>query len=96
MFFGRETNTGVKVVVKQYTMHKFRGIFREIKVFTHLEKFKNSEQGNVLRDILNTDGFHDGLPILLSYKLKQEGGEILMADAGVSLDKWGEESMNKK
>ena len=43
VFFGRETHTGTKVVVKQYTMHKFRGIFREIKVFTHLEKLKNSE-----------------------------------------------------
>ena len=42
VFFGHETSTGVKVVVKQYTMEKFKGIFREIKVFTHLEERKSS------------------------------------------------------
>ena len=50
----------------------------------------------MLKDILNANRNHDGLPILLSYKLKEEGGEILMADAGISIDKWGEEKMNKK
>ena len=60
VFFGRETNTGVKVVVKQYTMHKFKGIFRDslefgVKDFVFLgddqvdpmawlEKFKQIEE----------------------------------------------------
>ena len=37
IFFGYEKNCGVKVVCKQYSMQKIRGIFREIKIFTHLE-----------------------------------------------------------
>ena len=49
-----------------------------------------------MNDILNTNGSHDGLPLLLSYKLKQEGSEILIADAGISLDKWGEEKMDRR
>ena len=33
--------------------------------------------------------FHDGLPQLLGYKLNQDGGEILMTYAGVSINKIG-------
>ena len=32
--------------------------------------------------------FEDGFPQLLSYKLSLDGGEILMANAGSSIDQW--------
>ena len=72
-------------------MQKIRGIFREIKIFTHLEQMKRLQQGDDLTEIVKFNATHDGLPLLLSYKLKQEGGEILMANAGISIDKWGKE-----
>ena len=87
VFFGRDRACGVKVVCKQYPLQKIRGIFREIKVLTHLEQSKSRQVGNGLPEIIWQNSQHDGLPQLLSYKLKQEGGEILMADAGVSIDR---------
>ena len=57
-------------------------------MFTHLERAKKTHGVVDLTKIICYNSFHDGLPQLLSYKLKQEGGEILMADAGVSIDKW--------
>ena len=50
----------------------------------------------MLIDILKGNELHDGLPILLSYKMKNESGEILMADAGKSLDNWGDLAYTKK
>ena len=91
IFFGSETSCGVQVVCKQYTQAKIKGIFREIKIFTHLEQMKRLQQGNDLTEIVKYNNYHDGLPQLLSYKLKQEGGEILLANAGASIDKWGVE-----
>ena len=87
VFFGRDKNCGVKIVCKQYPLQKIRGIFREIKVLTHLEQLKSCQVGNGLPEIIRQNSQHDGLPLLLSYKLKQEGGEILMADAGISIDR---------
>ena len=37
VFFGREPNLGIKVVLKQYT-NDLRGMFREIRIFTELER----------------------------------------------------------
>ena len=37
VFFGREPNLGIKVVLKQY-QNDLRGIFREIRIFTELER----------------------------------------------------------
>ena len=39
VFFGRETNLGIRVVLKQYSSN-LHGIFREIKIFTELERKK--------------------------------------------------------
>ena len=51
IFFGRETNIGNRVVLKQYTGETFEEIIREIKVFTELEKDRyitgNQEQQEI-------------------------------------------------
>ena len=38
VFFGRDTSTGTRIVLKQYIGDNFDEIVREIKVFTELEK----------------------------------------------------------
>ena len=43
VFFGRETDMGVRVVLKQYKGEAFDGIFRELKMFTYMENRKNSQ-----------------------------------------------------
>ena len=49
VFFGRETNMGFKVVLKQYTGNTFHEIIREIKLFTQIEKqrHKSSTKANI-------------------------------------------------
>ena len=41
VFFGREPNLGIKVVVKQYR-NDLRGFFREIRIFTELERTRKN------------------------------------------------------
>ena len=36
VFFGRETDLGIRVVLKQYKLN-LKGMLREIKIFTELE-----------------------------------------------------------
>ena len=43
IFFGREPNLGIKVVVKQYK-NDLRGIFREIRIFTEIERLKKNKK----------------------------------------------------
>ena len=43
VFFGRHTDLGIKVVLKQYNGN-LSGLCREIKVFTELERFKTKER----------------------------------------------------
>ena len=46
VFFGRENNLGIKVVLKQY-QNDLRGFFREIRIFTELERIrKNTGNSN--------------------------------------------------
>ena len=47
MFFGRETNLGIRAVLKQYKKN-LHGIFREIKIFTEIERRK--EDSNTFAD----------------------------------------------
>ena len=37
IYFGRHTDLGIKVVLKQYNSN-LSGLFREIKIFTELER----------------------------------------------------------
>ena len=43
VFFGRESDLGIRVVLKQYKLN-LNGMFREIKIFTELEREKNGEE----------------------------------------------------
>ena len=88
---------GINVVLKQYQGHSFDGIFREIKMFTHLEahKHKQSEHDQDIAEVAALGSKHDGLPQLLGYKIKNKVGEILMTNGGSSLDQWETRITNK-
>ena len=43
IFFGRDNNTGLKVVLKQYRKSMLKGIFRELKIFTMLESLRGDK-----------------------------------------------------
>ena len=43
IFLGREVTTMAKVVVKQYKPKHQRGIYREIKIFTFIERMRRSD-----------------------------------------------------
>ena len=45
VFFGRDTHMGVRVVLKQYKGSSFKGIFRELKIFTYIEQTKKMQKG---------------------------------------------------
>ena len=51
VFFGREPVLGIKVVLKQYRKD-LRGIYREIKIFTELERLKSKKRKNCIVTIL--------------------------------------------
>ena len=40
VFFGRDQVMKTRVVLKQYKVQQFKGIFRELKIFTYLENEK--------------------------------------------------------
>ena len=88
MFFGRDSVMGIRVVLKQYKRSAFKGIFRELKIFTYLENVKNLNQGAELTEVLQEGSHHDGLPCLLGYKIGENFGEILMTNGGSSLENW--------
>ena len=88
VLFGKEKHIGQKVVCKQYSVFKLKAMLKEIRVFSCIEKqrlAKCQNDSNLLRRSFHQE---DGLPKLLSYKLSLDGGELLMRDAGKSLDKW--------
>ena len=89
VFFGRDCLMGIRVVLKQYKADQFKGIFRELKIFTYLEHEKKLEQGLSIQEVITKDSIHhDGLPCLLSYKIGSNFGEILMTNGGMCLEKW--------
>ena len=69
-------------------MFKLKAMLKEIRVFSCIEKQRlaqcKSDRNLIKKSFLE----EDGLPKLLSYKLSLDGGELLMNDAGKSLDKW--------
>lgn len=40
VYFGHETNLGIRVVIKQYMRNSFLNMLREIKIFSLLEHYK--------------------------------------------------------
>ena len=86
MIFGRETNLGIRVVLKQYKS-ALNGMHRELKVFTELERIKNGEENKA-----QSNEFEQslGLPNLLSYAISSDNmsGEILMTNGGRNLSHW--------
>ena len=71
-------------------------MLKEIRVLAYVEKQRalNNEQGPEKFAINLTKA--DGLPKLLSYKLSLDGGEILMLDAGQSMDQWYEKGFSRQ
>ena len=90
VFFGREASLGIRVVLKQYR-NDLRGIFREIKIFTELERLKKKQHRDDLAQILKDGPAHnEALPHLLSYAVGKNNsvGEVLMTNGGQNLAYW--------
>ena len=49
VFFGREADIGIRVVIKQYKLN-LSGMYREIKIFTELERAKHGEVRKTQKD----------------------------------------------
>ena len=64
IFFGRETDLGIRVVLKQYKT-KLTGLYREIKIFTEIERLKNGEESK--EHSKPNKQYDTGLPHLLCY-----------------------------
>ena len=65
-------------------------MYREIKVFTDLERLKNGEESE---EHYETNKQYDiGLPHLLCYVLDENAavGELLMTNGGKNLEHWQE------
>ena len=77
VFFGRETNLGIKVVLKQYTGYTFCEIIRELRLFTHIEKERVGKtlpspySDTELTAMFERTSAHNGLPTLLGYKINK-------------------------
>ena len=97
IFLGREVVTDVKVVVKQYKAKHQKGIYRELKIFTFIERMRRCEfkgQPTIVNIMIDQDNRYDGLPDILGYVAKDDQGEIMMSDAGKSLSYWQEKITN--
>ena len=103
VFFGRETNLGIKVVVKQYSGQFLDELIRELRLFTYIENFrfkthlnKRKSQAPDLAQIFVRGSQHDGLPKILGYRIKEDQGEILMTSGGTSIENWMAKIKNKQ
>ena len=68
-----------------------KGIFRELKIFTMLENYRSKNLKGKEADIsgnISRGTKHDGLPVLLGYRISKSAGEIMMTNDGLSLDTW--------
>ena len=63
-------------------------MIKEIRVFTFLEGQRTHKSSQSVKEFNRVYHEAEGLPKLLGYRLSLAGGEILMFDAGLSLDKW--------
>lgn len=89
VFFGRESTMFIRVVLKQYSGDSFKSIFKEIKIFTLLEVYKEQQNTNKsLFSIIMNSKKHDAMPELLGYKISNGIGEILMFHGGDCLETW--------
>ena len=89
VFLGREKTLGIRVVLKQYLDDQFKGILRELKIFTELEKKDCKKQNDNLAQIIEHGPKHNALPHMLSYTVQDETvGEILMTYGGPTLKYW--------
>ena len=63
-------------------------MYREIKIFTELERLKNGEESKQRSE--SNIKYDTGLPHLLCYVLDEnnEVGEIMMTNGGKDLDYW--------
>ena len=90
LYFGAEKKSGVSVVIKEYTRTNYRDLLREIYILSKIEekrqKFLADKDTQQIFKTIQTD--NDGLPCILGFQLTKDGGEILMADAGLSLGQW--------
>ena len=78
------------MVLKQYT-DDLRGMFREIKIFTELERLKKRDSKDDIARLL--EGKHQAsetLPHLLCYSVGKDNqvAEILMTNGGKNLAHW--------
>ena len=58
VFFGHEPSLGTKVVLKQYK-NDLRGIFREIRIFTEIERLKKNAHRQNFAQIIDDVNKHD-------------------------------------
>ena len=68
-----------------------KGFFREIRIFTELERKRKNNKVNKSGQLIEDGSEKDEtLPQLLSYSTKKDNsiGEILMTNEGPALDHW--------
>ena len=68
-------------------------MIKEIRLYTFLERQRAHKSSQSIEKFNRVYHEADGLPKLLGYRLSLAGGEILMLDAGLSLDKWDKHDM---
>ena len=97
VFFGREPNLGIKVVLKQYK-DDLRGIFREIRIFTELERIRKNKKAYNIGQLIEDGNKYSTLPQMLSYSTNTDNsiGEILMTNEGPTLDFWHEQIIGQE
>ena len=84
-------------MLKQYLDDQFKGILRELKIFTELEKTEGKKQQANLAKIIEYGTRHDSLPHMLSYSVHDNKiGEILMTYGGPTLKHWIKKIPDKK
>ena len=87
LFFGSEKKSGVSVVIKEYKRNNYRDLLRELYILSKIEekrqKFLADKDPQKIFKTIQTG--NDGLPCILGFQLAKDRGEILMADAGLSL-----------
>ena len=97
VFFGRDRYLGLQVVCKQFKMKNYRGLLRELKMFSLLEEKRRKDTQKAgtkcddqadLSAIMKSGQQNDSLPRLLAYKMGDTVAEVLMTNDGSNLEKW--------
>ena len=87
VFFGKEKNLNIRVVIKQFSGVNESAFVNQIKLFSRLENELEKQNRHNIVKVLR-QGTQAGLPHIMAYKQTKDCSELMMSLGGQTLEHW--------